>query len=108
MNDISQAIHTAFTLLIQLDTGLVEIVRRSLAVSLSAVGFASLIGLPLGGAIALFRFPGRRPLAVLISALMGLPPVVVGLFVYLVLDKARSNLALARRAAQESEQSLTL
>ena len=50
MNDISQAIHTAFTLLIQLDTGLVEIVRLSLAVSLSAVGIASLIGLPLGGA----------------------------------------------------------
>src|SRR5687768_5303087 len=88
MNDISQAIQTAFTLLIQLDTGLVEIVRLSLAVSLSAVGLASLIGLPLGGAIALFRFPGRRALAVLLSALMGLPPVVVGLLVYLLLSRA--------------------
>ena len=88
MNDISQAIHTAFTLLIQLDTGLVEIVRLSLAVSLSAVGLASLIGLPLGGAIALFRFPGRRALAVLLSALMGLPPVVVGLAVYLLLSRS--------------------
>jgi tungstate transport system permease protein len=88
MNDISQAIHTSFTLLIQLDTGLVEIVRLSLAVSLSAVGLASLIGLPLGGAIALFRFPGRRALAVLLSALMGLPPVVVGLLVYLLLSRA--------------------
>jgi len=88
MNDISQAIHTAFTLLIQLDAGLVEIVRLSLEVSLSAVGLASLIGLPLGGAIALFRFPGRRVLAVLLSALMGLPPVVVGLLVYLLLSRA--------------------
>src|SRR5919109_4662591 len=88
MNDISQAIPTAFTLLIELDTGLVEIVRLSLAVSLSAVGLASLIGLPLGGAIALFRFPGRRALAVLLSALMGLPPVVVGLLVYLLLSRA--------------------
>ena len=88
MNDISQAIHTAFTLLIQLDAGLVEIVRLSLEVSLSAVGLASLIGLPLGGAIALFRFPGRRVLAVLLSALMGLPPVVVGLVVYVLLSRA--------------------
>jgi tungstate transport system permease protein len=88
MNDISQAIHTAFTLLIQLDAGLVEIVLLSLTVSLSAVGLASLIGLPLGGAIALFRFPGRRATAVLLSALMGLPPVVVGLIVYLLLSRA--------------------
>ncbi|HKP25582.1 MAG TPA: ABC transporter permease, partial [Dongiaceae bacterium] len=88
MTDISQAIHTAFTLLIRLDTGLIEIVRLSLAVSLSAVALASLIGLPLGGAIALFRFPGRRALAVLLSALMGLPPVVVGLLVYLLLSRS--------------------
>src|SRR4029453_3124635 len=88
MNDISQAIHTAFALLLHLDAGLMEIVRLSLAVSLTAVALASLIGLPLGAAVALFRFPGRRAFAVLLSALMGLPPVVVGLIVYLLLSRS--------------------
>ena len=64
------------------------IVALSLAVSLSAVAIASLIGLPLGAAIAVGRFPGRRTLIVLLNALMGLPPVVVGLLVYLLLSRA--------------------
>jgi tungstate transport system permease protein len=57
-------------------------------VSLTAVLFASLIGLPLGAAIAVGSFPGRRALIVVLNALMGLPPVVVGLFVYLMLSRA--------------------
>jgi len=57
-------------------------------VSLSAVAFATLLGLPLGAAIAIARFPGRRGIVVLLNALMGLPPVVVGLFVYLMLSRA--------------------
>jgi tungstate transport system permease protein len=57
-------------------------------VSLSAVIFATLLGLPLGAAIAIGRFPGRRAAVVLLNALMGLPPVVVGLFVYLMLSRA--------------------
>src|SRR6187431_43606 len=65
-----------------------SIVGLSLAVSLSAVFVASLIGLPLGAAIAVGRFPGRRTLIVLMNALMGLPPVVVGLLVYLLLSRA--------------------
>src|SRR5512145_3498426 len=65
-----------------------DIVALSLAVSLSAVLFATLIGLPLGAAIAVGRFPGRRALIVLLNALMGLPPVVVGLLVYLLLSRA--------------------
>src|SRR5512145_2469818 len=65
-----------------------DIVALSLAVSLSAVLFATLIGLPLGAAIAVGRFPGRRALIVLLNALMGLPPVVVGLMVYLLLSRA--------------------
>ena len=88
MQDIADAFAAAFGLIVTVDPGLVEIVLRSLAVSAAAVLLASLIGLPLGAAVALFQFPGRRPLAVLLSALMGLPPVVVGLVVYLLLSRS--------------------
>ena len=70
------------------DARLWAIVVLSLQVSLSAVGIASLVGLPLGGAIAVGRFPGRRSVTVVLNALMGLPPVVVGLVVYLLLSRA--------------------
>ena len=88
MQDIADAFTAAFGLIVTVDPGLVEIVLRSLAVSAAAVLLASVIGLPLGAAVALFQFPGRRPLAVLLSALMGLPPVVVGLVVYLLLSRS--------------------
>jgi tungstate transport system permease protein len=65
-----------------------QIVGLSLQVSLTAVALASVIGLPLGAAIAVGRFPGRNPLIVVLNALMGLPPVVVGLVVYLLLSRA--------------------
>jgi len=65
-----------------------HIVLLSLEVSLSAVGMAALLGLPLGAAIAVGRFPGRRTLIVLLNAMMGLPPVVVGLAIYLLLSRA--------------------
>jgi tungstate transport system permease protein len=65
-----------------------NIVLLSLEVSLSAVVAASLVGLPLGAAIAVGRFPGRHALIVVLNALMGLPPVVVGLIVYLLLSRA--------------------
>ena len=71
-----------------LDLRLWQIVFLSLAVSLSAVALASVFGLPLGAAIAVGRFPGRHALVVLLNGLMGLPPVVVGLFVYLLLSRA--------------------
>jgi tungstate transport system permease protein len=64
------------------------IVALSLQVSLSAVGLATLAGLPLGAAIAVGRFPARSAVIVLLNALMGLPPVVVGLAVYLLLSRA--------------------
>jgi tungstate transport system permease protein len=70
------------------DPGLGAIVLLSLQVSLSAVLLATLVGLPAGAALAVGRFPGRRALVVLLNALMGLPPVVVGLFVYLMLSRA--------------------
>jgi tungstate transport system permease protein len=63
-------------------------VLLSLRVSLAAVVIAGIIGLPLGAAIAVGRFPGRQALIVVLSALMGLPPVVVGLAVYLLLSRA--------------------
>jgi tungstate transport system permease protein len=68
--------------------GLWEIVALSLRVSLSAVLLATLAGLPLGAAIAVGRFPGRTSVIVLLNALMGLPPVVVGLAVYLALSRS--------------------
>jgi tungstate transport system permease protein len=88
MSDIAQAFAAALGLIVSRDPGLLEVVLLSLRVSLTAVTLASLIGLPLGAAVALFRFPGRRAVAVLLSALMGLPPVVVGLLVYLLLSRS--------------------
>jgi len=88
MNDLSDAFQTAMHLLVSFDAGLMEIVGLSLRVSLSAVALATLIGLPLGAALALFKFPGRGPLIVILNALMGLPPVVVGLIVYLLISRA--------------------
>src|SRR5213595_227096 len=85
---MSEALIAALALLVGLDAKLVEIVVLSLRVSLSAVALAALLGLPLGAAIAVGRFPGRRALVVLLNALMGLPPVVVGLLVYLLLSRA--------------------
>jgi tungstate transport system permease protein len=64
-----------------------RIVALSLGVSLSATGLAILLGLPFGASLAVFRFPGRRLLIVIINALLGLPPVVVGLALYLVLSR---------------------
>jgi len=67
---------------------LVEIVLLSLQVSVSAVLLGCLVGLPLGALLVVGRFPGRTPLQILINAFMGLPPVVVGLVVYLALSHA--------------------
>ena len=64
----------------------VHIIVLSLSVSLSATGLAILLGLPLGAALAVFRFTGRRSLIIAINALLGLPPVVVGLALYLMLS----------------------
>jgi tungstate transport system permease protein len=73
---------------ILLDAELWRIVALSLQVSLSAVGIAMAVGLPLGAALAVGRFPGRGAVVVTLNALMGLPPVVVGLVVYLLLSRA--------------------
>jgi tungstate transport system permease protein len=88
LSDFGAAGRAAMDLVVVADPRLVEIVVLSLEVSLSAVLIASVVGLPLGAALAVSRFPGRRAVIVLTNALMGLPPVVVGLLVYLLLSRA--------------------
>ncbi|MDP6345540.1 MAG: ABC transporter permease [Alphaproteobacteria bacterium] len=88
MNEFWQATGTALALLARGDQQLVEIILLSLRVSLTAVLIATLIALPIGAMAALFRFPGRRVLVVCLNALMGLPPVVVGLIVYLLFSRS--------------------
>jgi tungstate transport system permease protein len=78
----------ALRLMTGFDPALIEIVSRSLMVSLSALLLATVIGLPLGALVAIARFPGRGAIAVTLSAFMGLPPVVVGLVVYLLLSRS--------------------
>ncbi|GHE22051.1 ABC transporter permease [Halomonas urumqiensis] len=82
------AFHIALALVLNLDAALFDIVGLSLRVSLTAVTLAALIGLPMGAALVLWAFPGRGGVIVLLNALMGLPPVVAGLGVYLLLSRA--------------------
>ena len=88
MDTFSQSFALAAGLVLHLDAKLAAIVELSLRVSLTATLVAACIGLPLGAAIAVGTFPGRRTLTVILNALMGLPPVVVGLVVYLMLSRA--------------------
>src|SRR3712207_9561528 len=78
MSDIGQAFAHAFALIAGLDSELLGIVLLSLRVSLTATLIAFAIGAPLGAALAVSRFPGRGALLVMVNALLGLPPVVVG------------------------------
>jgi tungstate transport system permease protein len=79
---------SALDLVLTGDPALLAIVRLSLAVSLSAVVLGALVGVPFGAGVALTRFPGREAVIVILNALMGLPPVVVGLAVYLLLSRS--------------------
>jgi tungstate transport system permease protein len=88
MSDFGAAAMQAAGLIASGDTKLVEIVMLSLRVSLASVVLASLIGLPAGALVAVTRFRGRKPLIIILNALMGLPSVVVGLVVYLLLSRA--------------------
>ena len=85
MDDLLAAFGSAVALIVRADPDLVEIVLLSLRVSLSALVLASLVGIPVGAALAVTLFPGRRALVVVLNGLMGLPAVVVGLLVYLLL-----------------------
>lgn len=88
MHEFGAAFREALHLLTSFDADLLEIVALSLQVSLFAVILAALIGLPLGAVLAVSRFPGRQTVLIALNALMGLPPVVVGLTVYLLLSRA--------------------
>jgi tungstate transport system permease protein len=88
MQDFIQAIRAAIALIGSLDSEIVGIVTISLSVSLSASLIAMVIGAPLGGMLAVSRFRGRQAIIVLANALLGLPPVVVGLAVYLLLSRS--------------------
>ena len=88
MNDFAGALYTAVSLIGHLDADLRQIVSLSLGVSLTASICAFVIGAPVGTALAVYRFPGRGGLIVIANALLGLPPVVVGLVVYLLLSRS--------------------
>ena len=88
MSEAAQAFYLAVKLVMSLDADLMEIVLLSLKVSLTAVAVACIIGLPLGALLGMGQFPGRRILISVNNALMGLPPVVVGLAVYLMLSRS--------------------
>lgn len=88
MHEILGALSEAARLLAELDPNLLGIVALSLRVSLTAVAIAAVVGLPIGAVIAVVRFPGRQSLIAVLNGLMGLPPVVVGLLIYLLLSRA--------------------
>lgn len=88
MNTLSESFVTAGSLIAAADANLLHIVALSLQVSLTAVFLAACLGLPIGAAVAVGRFPGRKWLTVILNGLMGLPPVVIGLLVYLLLSRA--------------------
>nr|WP_321253464.1 ABC transporter permease [uncultured Ruegeria sp.] len=88
MQDFASEFSKAMALILNGDAELWAIVLLSLRVSIFAVLISAAIGMPLGAALAVARFPGRRVLIVLMNALMGLPPVVVGLLVYLMLSRS--------------------
>lgn len=88
MNTIAEAFILSVQMMLRLDPELLRIVGLSLRVSLTAVLLGSIIGLPLGALLALTRFPGRNACIVVLNACMGLPPVVVGLIVYLILSRS--------------------
>jgi tungstate transport system permease protein len=88
MHEFTAAFWTALALIVAFDHDLVAIVSLSLVVSLTAVSLAAVCGLPLGAAVAVLRFPGCSPLGALLNATMGLPPVVVGLALYVLLSRA--------------------
>jgi tungstate transport system permease protein len=88
MQEISHAVLTALTLVAALDPELVRIVILSLSISLSATIIAMAVGAPLGAALAIGNFRGKQAVVVVVNALLGLPPVVVGLFVYLLLSRS--------------------
>lgn len=88
MAELGAAIRLAFTLIAQLDPELMATIALSLRVSGAAALIAFVLGAPAGAALAVVRFPGRRALVVVVNALLGLPPVVIGLALYVLLSRS--------------------
>ena len=88
MDDFSRAVSLALHLLASFDAELYQVIGLSLRVSLSATLIAFLLGAPLGAALAISRFRARGAMVVTVNALLGLPPVVVGLALYLLLSRS--------------------
>lgn len=88
MNDLTEGLVAAFQLVVTLNPDLIEIILRSLQVTVSAVVIAALIGLPFGAWLSVTRFRFRRIAIAILNAMMGLPPVVVGLVVYILLSRS--------------------
>jgi tungstate transport system permease protein len=88
VNDLGAAAATALNLVLTADPAVAQIVLLSLRVSFSALLIAALVGLPLGALLAVAHFPGRGAILTVLNALMGLPPVVAGLLIYLLLSRS--------------------
>jgi tungstate transport system permease protein len=88
MDSIIEGFRRAFLLIVHLDPELLKIIFLSIEVSAAALLIATMLGLPVGAVIGLRKFPGRGLIISLLNSFMGLPPVVVGLFVYLILSRS--------------------
>ena len=87
LSEVLKAFAIAFDLIVSFDRELYAIIGRTMYVSIIAVAMAAIFGLLIGAVLAVYRFPGRRVVIVVLNALMGLPPVVVGLVLYLFLSR---------------------
>ena len=88
MQDLAQALQISFQLIFALESHLIQVVSLSMHVSLIAVLISATIALPLAATLALGKFPGRKIITLCINVFMGLPPVVVGLFVYILISRS--------------------
>ncbi|HLS18178.1 MAG TPA: ABC transporter permease [Paracoccaceae bacterium] len=88
MQNIGAAFSEALAMILSADPDFLEIVFLSLRMTFTAVILACIIGMPIGAMLAVFRFPGRGLLTILVNAMMGMPPVVLGLIVYLMLSRS--------------------
>jgi tungstate transport system permease protein len=88
MNELLQGVSQAFDLILSLDPALYEVIWLSLYVSGAALVFSTVVGIPLGAFMGLKQFPGRRLMMALLYTGMGFPPVVIGLFVYLMFSRS--------------------
>ena len=88
MTDFQASGYTAIELILELDSNLLEIILLSLKVTLSSTFISAILGIYIGTMVSIRNFPGKNAIIILLNSFMGLPPVVVGLFVYLMISRA--------------------